>query len=746
MTNPYRTPQLSFHVQPGFGSLVPYDKSALVTMHMMTNDISAGSNTSGAAAADEIIKRDRALGQGKHGGTQRLRRVYPHIMRPPTGSAAAVHGSAAAATATASRRGSLVPAYEPVNVPLAYAVEAHRFLAPDGCMYEFSVSNPDDDPPSLRAVGAFGADALPDEDTDAAVDALSAVLQEELTAMDRASHRVGSDFFSIIPHSLHPASFRLTVYLELVAAARFYGPSAVYVAYELVLPTGSGWKILPSSDAPAVGGGGRNALMLGDGGGGGLDGDEGEEEGWLGDDAGEAEVHNAVTDAADAAASGVLGLRKRGAAAVGGSGGDENGAAAVKGRRRWLRSTRIAGVTQVAQFATRPWTFGSCAASKPSGQRAAAPPASAGEASPFFSGPSAAAAQSPFSAGDRAAPFPGFARDSTGNYATGAVTHHTKARADGSGSVSLVSSFATEGYGPSGALSVDGPDASAGGGGGFTPVAVPPERMVPVAHLCFPVSIHLLCDAAGCAHLPAPPAPQLYFSVYSKDSYDRHRAEGYGYMELQPTAGAADTVVRTWKPEGTIEQQERDFFLGGSTRLSDVTYARIPSTWQEHLAARAGAGGDGEGEAQQQYVGAAAAVEEARSTLSRFGFRTITAGELAVRTNTIVQRRPAASSSAAQERSMAAAMAQRNPYQAQTVQEIIAKAKALRKKERLGATLSSETLGGLATPAPASGGGGGGGVAAGRGGTGSGQRTNFSPVEDAVTAVNASPEMVVRKL
>jgi hypothetical protein len=157
--------------------------------------------------------------------------------------------------------------------------------------------------------------------------------------------------------------------------------------------------------------------------------------------------------------------------------------------------------------------------------------------------------------------------------------------------------------------------------------------------------VHLLCEggSGGGGALP-PAAPVLFLSVFSRDGWDRHRAEGYAYVDLPLTAGCRDVRAPCWVPRGTRAQAEQDFFLGGSTRLHDVSYARVPSDWQGYGAAAgaAAAAGAGSAAAAVQRAADEAAGVSGGAGLSRLGLQTVSTGEVGLRIAAVLQRGPGA--------------------------------------------------------------------------------------------------------
>ncbi len=150
------------------------------------------------------------------------------------------------------------------------------------------------------------------------------------------------------------------------------------------------------------------------------------------------------------------------------------------------------------------------------------------------------------------------------------------------------------------------------------------------------------------------------------------RVQGYARLELSTSAGAADTVIKMWRPQvtnGLIQlkrrftetvlttgktQGRRSGFLPrrshktvrkmsllllqlsiGACR-NDPTYAGIPATFD--------AAGDGSSAFSSNVPGGAGAASVADSvaaaegaTLNRLGFTSVTTGELAVRSHVVKQ-------------------------------------------------------------------------------------------------------------
>ncbi|KAK2168670.1 hypothetical protein LSH36_15g14053 [Paralvinella palmiformis] len=101
--------------------------------------------------------------------------------------------------------------------------------------------------------------------------------------------------------------------------------------------------------------------------------------------------------------------------------------------------------------------------------------------------------------------------------------------------------------------------------------------------------------------------PLFYVEVSSLDSWQRYRTEGYSHMTLPTTAGCSVQELNCWRPVGrSLISELRRFFVGGNAELEDPTYTAIPSTFEgKHL--------------------------------SKYGFKTVSAGSVTVKFNIVQQ-------------------------------------------------------------------------------------------------------------
>ncbi|XP_056267240.1 Meckel syndrome type 1 protein isoform X2 [Pseudoliparis swirei] len=110
-----------------------------------------------------------------------------------------------------------------------------------------------------------------------------------------------------------------------------------------------------------------------------------------------------------------------------------------------------------------------------------------------------------------------------------------------------------------------------------------------VALFSFPFSFEAFYMSEKETEEAAPQWPVIYFKVLSLDSWQRFRTEGYGYLLFPATPGKHSMTCHTWRPlqAGPVSALRR-FFIGGSPELEDLSYVRIPSTFQGERLSRFG--------------------------------------------------------------------------------------------------------------------------------------------------------------
>lgn len=89
-----------------------------------------------------------------------------------------------------------------------------------------------------------------------------------------------------------------------------------------------------------------------------------------------------------------------------------------------------------------------------------------------------------------------------------------------------------------------------------------------MAHFSFPFEFHLVYTWSENNPGPFVKWPTILFEVFSLDSWQRHRIEGYGYCQLADMPGHTCVEIDTWRPRGESSSDEvRRFFIGGTNFL-----------------------------------------------------------------------------------------------------------------------------------------------------------------------------------
>ena len=85
-----------------------------------------------------------------------------------------------------------------------------------------------------------------------------------------------------------------------------------------------------------------------------------------------------------------------------------------------------------------------------------------------------------------------------------------------------------------------------------------------VANFSFPFEFQLTYSWAEENSPPFVNWPTLLFEVFSLDTWQRHRIEGYGYCQLADIPGTTCVEIDMWRPRGESRNDEvRRFFIGG---------------------------------------------------------------------------------------------------------------------------------------------------------------------------------------
>jgi len=125
------------------------------------------------------------------------------------------------------------------------------------------------------------------------------------------------------------------------------------------------------------------------------------------------------------------------------------------------------------------------------------------------------------------------------------------------------------------------------------------------AFFSFPFEIHALA-------LEENPSPiRMYFEVKSRDYFDRHRVQGYGFLTIPLRAVTEEEYkIPTWKPRESIRNSLKSWFVGGSSELEDIKFTGVPTGFADQF-------------------------------LNKYGVPTDSSGILKVRLNIMTQKKPA---------------------------------------------------------------------------------------------------------
>lgn len=64
--------------------------------------------------------------------------------------------------------------------------------------------------------------------------------------------------------------------------------------------------------------------------------------------------------------------------------------------------------------------------------------------------------------------------------------------------------------------------------------------------------------------------PKLFFQINSIDEWERHRIEGYGFVNIPNFSGNSQIKVPCYKPKEDLSMNIFSYFLGGSRRIPDI--------------------------------------------------------------------------------------------------------------------------------------------------------------------------------
>ena len=77
--------------------------------------------------------------------------------------------------------------------------------------------------------------------------------------------------------------------------------------------------------------------------------------------------------------------------------------------------------------------------------------------------------------------------------------------------------------------------------------------------------------------------PQIIFTLWKQDSYQRNEIAGYGCLRIPTCPGIHTLEIPLWRPEGTWYQEWANLFLnGGIPYLTDTTCITNPQGTTKH--------------------------------------------------------------------------------------------------------------------------------------------------------------------
>ncbi|KAL7751579.1 Pleiotropic negative transcriptional regulator [Sorochytrium milnesiophthora] len=149
-------------------------------------------------------------------------------------------------------------------------------------------------------------------------------------------------------------------------------------------------------------------------------------------------------------------------------------------------------------------------------------------------------------------------------------------------------------------------------------------------------------------------SPRVYFSVHAFDHFGRHFTLGYTYLQIPAVAGKHSFTLSCWRPQGSIRQQMREWFLGSGEELDDDSLQPLLET-----------AGVQDGQP---------AVPAHRRPLNLFGVRTISTGYISVTLHVTHQSReqPGAAANSRQKRLLTTAP----PGESRAIHEALERARA----------------------------------------------------------------------
>mmetsp|Transcript_49762 Transcript_49762/g.128022 ORF Transcript_49762/g.128022 Transcript_49762/m.128022 type:complete len:615 (-) Transcript_49762:310-2154(-) len=108
-------------------------------------------------------------------------------------------------------------------------------------------------------------------------------------------------------------------------------------------------------------------------------------------------------------------------------------------------------------------------------------------------------------------------------------------------------------------------------------------------HLSFPLQLEFVGERLR-------NMPQVFFQVCSYDFWDRVRLHGYGYWEVPKRPGYYDVTIPCWRPQPSLGEQVREFYVGGAKELQDIRFVALPVSSSQKRLSKFGFNTEGTGE------------------------------------------------------------------------------------------------------------------------------------------------------
>jgi len=95
---------------------------------------------------------------------------------------------------------------------------------------------------------------------------------------------------------------------------------------------------------------------------------------------------------------------------------------------------------------------------------------------------------------------------------------------------------------------------------GQTQVDAPSHE--PIAYWCHPVDIHFATKGLQ-------GWPKFHLQVWHQDSYGRNELYSYGFCHVPVSPGYHELDCVTWRPKGSLVEELKTQFIGGSSQLKN---------------------------------------------------------------------------------------------------------------------------------------------------------------------------------